>query len=417
MNGPKKLLLTAAGVAAAALAVVSFLAQRDEVARERLREEAIKVPPSVSRTAAGEPLVRLAREAQARIGLTTEPLAAAAGGPEVVAFGRLEIDPAAIFVVRAPAGGKLRASKHGPWPALGQNLAAGSEAGLIEPRLAPAERLGLMDRRAAAGAEASSSGAALEASRAALVRARALNADDKNLSDRALQEAEARVKADEARLAAAQRTMEFLKTALDGSAPALPLGIEAGGEVVEVLAQPGESVESGQALLRLARFATLIARVEAPAGERVAAGVASARILALGHEDRTLVGRRLALAANVDPNTQGQPFLFEVSNPGLALRPGLAVTAYLPAPGAARARAVVPPEAVVRADGKTWIYCQEAPDQFVRKSVHLEPGAGGGRFVATALAPGSRVVTRGAQLLLSEESKSQIHVGEEGSGN
>jgi hypothetical protein len=59
--------------------------------------------------------------------------------------------------------------------------------GLIEPRLAPSDRITLSDRLAAAQGEVESGRAALAAAQAALIRARTLNADDKNISDRVLQ--------------------------------------------------------------------------------------------------------------------------------------------------------------------------------------------------------------------------------------
>jgi hypothetical protein len=90
-----------------------------------------------------------------------------------------------------------------PWPNTGDVLADRFMAGQIEPRLPPTDRITLRDRLATAKAEVESSTAALAAARAALDRARTLNADDKNVSDRVMQEAEARVAAEQARLTAA----------------------------------------------------------------------------------------------------------------------------------------------------------------------------------------------------------------------
>ncbi len=50
-----------------------------------------------------------------------------------------------------------------------------------------------------------------------------------------------------------------------------------GGQVVEVLAQPGEAVESGQTVLRLCRFDRLLAKVDLQPGRSAVMPVARAR--------------------------------------------------------------------------------------------------------------------------------------------
>jgi hypothetical protein len=179
-----------------------------------------------------------------------------------------------------------------------------------------------------------------------------------------------------------------------------------------VLVHPGESVESGQPMLRVARFDSLLARVDLPAGTAVVPNIAAASIVPLGHEGRPVRGDRVALAAAIDPKTQGQPLLFRVADPSLALRPGLSVTAWLEAPGPPRLGVVVSLSAVVRQSGRAWVYVQISEDQFARRAVNLEDPVPQGWFTRS-LSPGERVVTTGAQMLLSEEFKSQIQVGEE----
>jgi len=64
-------------------------------------------------------------------------------------------------------------------------------------------------------------------------------------------------------------------------------------------------------------------------------------------------------------------------------------------------KVVVPSSAVVWHEGKPWVYVQMSPNTFVRRE------RGNARV-------GERVVVTGAEILLSEEIKSQIQVGEEG---
>lgn len=414
MKHALKLVLGAAAVViVAGLLIWSFLANRAEVAAEAQSEQPIASASRVSQDANGETVIKFPAEMQQRLEIHMDALAEASRSPETVAYGHLEEDPSRSFVVRAPVSGNARQAANQSWPDVGQAIADRTVIGSIEPRLAPTDRITLGDRLSSAQADVESGHAALAAAQAALNRARTLNADDKNVSDKVVQEAEARTAAEEARLAAADRSVKLIQSSLASmSGATIPLQADRGGEVVEVMAHPGESVEAGQPILRVARFDRLLARVDVPAGDIIAATVPSAEIVPLGYESRPIRGERVSLAASVDPRTQGQSFLFRIPDSSFALRPGLSVTAYLQLPGPPRNGVVVPRAAAVRQSGRTWVYVQTAVDEFARREVKLEDPVAEGWFTRS-LAAGTRIVTTGAQALLSEELKSQIQVGEE----
>ena len=394
----------------------AFMEGREEMAREREREAPIKIAPRISRNAEGDLVVTLDAETQKRMALETATLVTDTVHPEVAAYGRVQEDTEASFVVRAPTAGILRAAPGRNWPSIGETIPDGVSMGAIEPRLAPIERVDLVTRLSDARADVEAAEARVNAARSSFERARILNADNKNISDRALQEAEASLKTEEARLAAARRNVAELEAAAArqaaGTTP-MPLPVARGGEVVEILARPNETIESGQPIVRVARFDRLLVRVDVPAGETVDRNLTMARIAAIGQEDRPFTGQRISLASNVDPSTLGQGFLFRIVGAVPSLRPGAAIVAYLQAPGAPQQGVIVPYSAIVRSGGKTWVFRQLEPDKFSRSEVAVDRTTGRGVFVMQGLKPGERVVSQGAQLLLSEEQKSQIQVGEE----
>ena len=369
-----------------------------------------KAPAAASRTAAGDPIVRVAPEAQPRIGLQTRVATAQSIEPEVVAFGRLEEDPSRTFVLRAPVPGTLHFAAGRDWPNIGQSLADGAVVGTIEPRLATAERIGLTNQLATAQSELSGSTASVVAARAAYDRTKLLNADNKNVSDRALEDAAARLSAEESRLKAATDTVRLLQQSLSSAGPTgnKPLTVERGGDVVEILARPGEAVEPGTPILRVTKLDRLFARVDVPVGERVPPTAAAARIVAVGYEDVPILADRIALAGTTDPAAQGQSFVFRLRETPLGLRPGRAVTARIAVPGTRRQGVVIPSAAIVRLAGKSFVYVQTAANEFVRKEVTLDQPTEGGFLSVRTVSAGDRVVIQGAQLLLSEEFKSQI---------
>jgi RND family efflux transporter MFP subunit len=363
-------------------------------------------PAVVTRTAEGDPLVRIGQEAQARIGLEIATVSSESLQPQLVAYGRLEEDPSRSFVVRSPVAGTLQVPKGTSWPSVGEIVAAGQDLGLIEPRIAPAERISITTQLASARSEVDSAVAAEETARAAYERARVLNADNKNVSDRVVEEARSRLEAERARLRSARTTVGILENSLRASGPAASrLIVDVGGTVVETMARPGESVEAGLPLLRVSGLDHLVARVDLPVGQNLPASAKVARIVPAGHEREIVQADRIAATPVIDPKSPGESFLFRLRGGRFGFRPGLAVTAYLPLPGASRQGFKVPAAAVVRLSGKAYVYVQSAPDRFVRREVRVESPVDSGYFVTGRLAAGDRIVVTGAQTLLSEEFK------------
>jgi hypothetical protein len=338
-------------------------------------------------------------------GVRTEPLAAATYAPEVVAYGSIQEDPSRSFMLRAPLAGVVRGTSGATWPAVGARLVDGVTVGTIEPRFAPAEKVDLASRLVTARGERESAMAELGAARSALERARTLNAEDHNISDRVLQEAEVAVETAQARLREATDTVRLLDAALvAGSADAgmLPIVVERGGDVVEVFVQPGEAVESGQPILRTVRFDRVVARVNVPAGEAVAEPISALRVVAVGAEDQPLRAESIGPAPSFDAEMPGRTLLFSVDAGAAGLRPGASITAYLRAAGEPQSGVVVPRSAVVRTGGRAWAWVA-AGRTFARREVPLGRPIEQGWFVTAGFAAGEQVVVVGAQALLSAE--------------
>jgi hypothetical protein len=103
----------------------------------------------------------------------------------------------------------------------------------------------------------------------------------------------------------------------------------------------------------------------------------------------------------VDPRIQGRSFLY-VASAHLGLTLGVNLLAYLSV-GAQMRGLIVPTSAVVWSEGKAWAYQQTASDRFTRHAVPTDVPLEEGFFVAQGFSPGGKVVTQGAQALLSEE--------------
>ena len=152
-------------------------------------------------------------------------------------------------------------------------------------------------------------------------------------------------------------------------------------------------------------------RVDVMPGGALAEMPASARILIMGRESQPIATSNILPATAADPKTQAQGFILRVANPPFALRPGMALTAWLELPGKPRPGFAIPRSAVLRHDGRTWVYVQEADERYIRKPITLDTplDAEQGWFITDngGVTPDDAIVVAGASSLLSEELKTQ----------
>ncbi len=151
-------------------------------------------------------------------------------------------------------------------------------------------------------------------------------------------------------------------------------------------------------------------RVDLMPGDALADMPKSANVVVLGREEQPFVTTEILPATSTDTKTQAQGFLLRAKAP-FSLRPGMALTAWLELPVPPRPGFTVPRSAVLRHDGRTWVYVQEEAEKYVRTPVTLDAPLPGdaGWFVLEAGGIGAEdvIVVVGAASLLSEELKAQ----------
>jgi hypothetical protein len=113
----------------------------------------------------------------------------------------------------------------------------------------------------------------------------------------------------------------------------------------------------------------------------------------------------------VDPRIQGRAYLY-MAGAEPTLGPGVNLVAHLASGDPVRG-VLVPTSAVVWLEGQAWTYEQTGSDRFVRRLVRTDMPVEGGFFVTERFSSGARVVTQGAQALLSSESILRGQVGGE----
>jgi hypothetical protein len=231
--------------------------------------------------------------------------------------------------------------------------------------------------------------AAIDASEAQFRRSRSLYREQKNVSLRDFQAAQAAYLADQARLGALEQQLRD-----SWGREIAYLGSRARAELVDAL------IDRREAILR----------VTVPAGAAIVNGSpGAADIAVLGHERSPLVARAVYYAPTADPRMQGQSFLLLVDTSEFPVQPGAAVTAQLLASGGAEQGVMIPRAAVVRYAGREWVYQALEGDRFIQREIVPAQSSADGYFVTGSFHAGMRILVTGAETLLSEELKAQIH--------
>jgi hypothetical protein len=216
-------------------------------------------------------------------------------------------------------------------------------------------------------------------------RMKALNASGKNVSDRALQAAEAQLAADKADEALARGALLSARDAIrlqwgpilsgwifDYSVPLRGL-LGAEDVLVQITVPPA---------VRLQGIPKEV-RIEPPAGSAMSASFVSR-------------------ATTTDPRIQGMSFIYIASSRSGSLVPGMNVMAHMPSVRT-QDGFIVPDSAVVWLQDRSWVYVKKSKTGFLRVEVPISTPVNSDYFVSDVFSPGDQIVIKGAQALLSEE--------------
>ena len=295
--------------------------------------------------------------------------------------------------VSAPASGRYMTAS---LPSIGDRVASGTILGRIQPRLAEggADRVSL----AAAVAEAQAS---LEAAREELARAQRL-VNERALPARRAEEAQRAVNVADVRLGAAQARLaqrdESLRTGGgEATGNAFVLRAPIAGRVVEVNAALGASFEEGAPLFRIVRTDEVELQVHVPASETpLTQPITEVDFEIAGRPDPiALVPQHMHDPGVIDPRTRALPVQFSVRNPNGQLLIGQTGTAVLYAGDRVKMPAV-PKAAVLMESGRPYVFVQLGGESFARRFIELAARDGNLVGIRSGVKLGERVVTLGA---------------------
>jgi hypothetical protein len=252
----------------------------------------------------------------------------------------------------------------------------------------------LSNRYVTAKAQVQIAQAKLAFSRVEFDRATTLYNDHKAISEAQMQSAGAAFATDQANMMAAQAQVRSLAAT----------AYQEWGSVI------GKSlVDQSATIERLIERQDFLLQITLPPGARLAQPPATATVET--GKDRRATITFVSPATHIDPKIQGISFFYAAPAESGVL-PGMNVLAFLPT-GETADGVTIPASAVVWWQDRAWVYQRTEPDKFVRVEIATDLPAPGGGYIVAGMPHDVEIVTGGAQLLLSEEFRSQIQVDED----
>ncbi len=161
---------------------------------------------------------------------------------------------------------------------------------------------------------------------------------------------------------------------------------------------------------RLASGKSVLVRVTFPAGSLRNRQPASLSVARLGDSAKTWTTSRI-WQAPADPALPGTGLYAVIDGSDLAQNEHVSATVF---DGPPQNGVLVPAAALVMGDGENWVYLQNGDLHFLRAPVSTDKPVGDDYFVpgGAGIAPGQKIVTNGAGLLLSRESNPSTGAGD-----
>ena len=180
------------------------------------------------------------------------------------------------------------------------------------------------------------------------------------------------------------------------------------GTVIGSTVIPGDHVELGSSLFRLADPTILWAGVHIQEKDLAAVRVGSTvEIRTQAYPKESFQGRLLQLGDSIDPGTRTVIGRVEVPNPASKLKAGMYIEASISS-GKERSALVVPESALQDDAGQAILFVQTGAGRFARRAVKAGERFSGQVEILDGLAEGENVVTSGAFLLNSELNKGSL---------
>ena len=329
--------------------------------------------------------------------------------------GRVVPNPHATFEVRAPFAGIIRVEAAESKLRLGASVDPRETLAMIDARFTPTEGLDLQTKLVEAEARQKNAEEVVKIRQERLTRlgqlpVGILSQDD--VDSATVQLSEARMQAN-----VAQTQWKIWKQALESVGKKtiiVPIQSPIAGEVADISVQPGANVDAGQLIARIVDFRRVLLRLDfatSPTSEKLPTSVQVESLDSTVSWRAHLRGR----ASSLEPGLQKASWFFEIMPDERGTSPRWQAGFYIKAvlddsTKPALSAVALPSSALLVHQGRTLVYIEKRLGRYERREVKVLAREGATTIVSADdwLADVDRVVISGAQVLLSEEFRSEM---------
>ncbi|HEX9636032.1 MAG TPA: efflux RND transporter periplasmic adaptor subunit [Acidobacteriota bacterium] len=217
-----------------------------------------------------------------------------------------------------------------------------------------------------------------------------------------------------------QATLDALRQRIDNHDPypsasqgaSLVLKAPFDARVIERKVTPGSLFEAMQPLVTLADLSSVWVFLEAYEKDLAALHLGlPVTLQSEAYPQQAFSGTVDFLASVVDPATRTVKLRATVPNPEGELRPGMFITAQIDVPRPqkeAHTELAVPQAALQTLEGRTVVFVETAPGEYVRRPVEVGHTFEGFTEVLGGIQPDERIVTEGSFILKSEFARASL---------
>jgi len=184
------------------------------------------------------------------------------------------------------------------------------------------------------------------------------------------------------------------------ASPEVPVLAPIAGEIVEQLISPGQVIQAGTTqCFTISDMSNVWVLVNVYQKDLPYVRVGDPVEISTESYPDLFHGRISYIAAALDPNTRTLQARIETANPGEKLKKDMYVNASVNA-GETRNAISVPDSAVLRdSENEPFVYAEQAPNQFGKRSVQLGDSQKGQTQITGGLKPGDRIIADGSLFL------------------
>jgi hypothetical protein len=147
-------------------------------------------------------------------------------------------------------------------------------------------------------------------------------------------------------------------------------------------------------------------QITLPANKHLPDAIHTIYIEVSGNRSKADKAELVSAARRTETVAQGESYYFQTGDKNIIT--GMNVTAWIPEANEQMTGVVIPKSALIWYMDQAFVYLKTEEDTFSRRTLnHYSPTASG-YFIPDAIKPGEQIVTKGAQMLLSEELRGQI---------